>query len=102
MPALARYSPDVPEIQGVVTVSGSNERLSGLEIKFEGARGNRLVLNGSATSLDDGELLSQRGRFLEFGGRTIRVTASLNGYKSWSRNIMLDGSVTLNIELTPE
>jgi hypothetical protein len=86
---------------GVVTASGSNEKLSGVEIKFEGTRGGRLVLIGSATSREDGSYYLRDEGFLGFGGDTIRVTASLSGYKTWSGDVTLDGTVTLNIELTP-
>ena len=93
---------DLTAIQGTVTESGSGEKLDGVEIKFEGTRNGRTVEIGTATSRDKGYYYLSTREFAFFQNSTIKVTASLEGYKTWSQEITLDGDMTINIELTPK
>ena len=101
-PVQAEAKPDVPEIMGVVTNSASGEKLSGVEIKFEGSRRGRVVRISSATSREDGAYYLRDEAFLEFGDKSITVTVTLDGYQKWSKVVTLDTSpLTINIALTP-
>jgi hypothetical protein len=102
MRAQANGSPDVPEIQGVVTRSGSSEKLAGVKITFLGLRGEQMVQISSATSWNDGTYYRRDEAFFEFADKPIVVRATLAGYKEWSKAVTLDSTPEIvNIELTP-
>ena len=95
-------SPDVPEILGVVTRSGSGKKLAGVKITFDVTGGDKVVRLSSTTSRSDGTYYIRDEAFLGFGQTPILVTARLNGYAEWSQTVQLDESpLTVNIQLTP-
>lgn len=89
--------PDVPEISGTVTSSGSSEKLAGVTISFYD-KGRRF---SSTTSRDDGTYYISDRAFL--GRDSFEVRATLTGYAEWTKTVELDAQqLTVNIELTPK
>jgi hypothetical protein len=89
-------APDVPEITGTVTSSGSGKKLAGVTIGFYD-KGSRF---SSATSRGDGTYFIRDEAFLGRDSFVVRVTQ--NGYAEWTKAVDLDAQqLTVNIELTP-